>query len=315
MARPHRTPPDPDDRWPACDEQPPGISIRPLRLGDLQALLAHLHHHEQDDEDEGPVAGPGGRRLAAGGPVVAVRVRASVGRPGASAHAEYRRRRAAERASWTRGLPWRAGAVLAAGVIAGLLGAQVAPDLAGLLAGVAAAGLGWWLRCRPSATTGAWRRGAAGERRTARLLAPLECRGWAVLHDLAIPGSAANIDHLVIGPGGVLVIDSKQYRGRLRLDHYGMVWHGRHLLISALRLVLWEADQAEEVLGVADVQVAAVVAVHGASVPWGCQRADGVTIIPARRAPDLLQALPPILGPERVAWLADRARLRFRAAA
>jgi Nuclease-related domain len=44
--------------------------------------------------------------------------------------------------------------------------------------------------------------GAVGERRTAGLLALLERQGWAVLHDLAIPGSAANIDHLVIGPGG-----------------------------------------------------------------------------------------------------------------
>jgi hypothetical protein len=315
MARPQPPQPDPDDLWPACDEQPPGISIRPLRQGDLQALLAHLHHDDQHhDQGEGPLAGPAGRP-AAGGPVVAVRVRASVGRPGASAHAEYRRRRAAERASWTRSLPWRAGVVLAAAVAAGLLGAHVAADLAGLLAVVAAAGLGWRLRYRPSADTRAWRRGAAGERRTARLLAPLERRGWAVLHDLAIPGSPANIDHLVIGPGGVLVIDSKQYRGRLRLDRDGMVWHGRHLLVSALRKVLWAADQADEVLGVADVQVAAIVAVHGASVPWGLLQADGVTIAPARRLPDLLQALPPILGPERVAWLADRARLRFHAAA
>jgi hypothetical protein len=308
--------PDPDDLWPACDEQPPGISIRPLGHGDLQALLAHLHQHEHDDEDEGVVAGSGGRRPATGGgPVVAVRVRASVGRPGASAQGEYRRRRAAERASWTRGLPWRAGAVLAVGVAAGLLGAQLAPDQAGLLAVAAAAGVGWRLRFRPSADARAWRRGATGERRTARLFAPLERHGWAVLHDLAIPGSAANIDHLVIGPGGVLVIDSKQYRGRLRLDRHGMVWHGRQLLVSALRRVLWAADQADEVLGVAEVQVAAVVAVHGASVPWGLLQADGVTIVPARRLPGLLQALPPMLGPERVAWLADRARLRFRAAA
>jgi hypothetical protein len=111
------------------------------------------------------------------------------------------------------------------------------------------------------------------------------------------------------------MVDTKQYRGRLRLDSYGMVWHGRHLLVSALRKALWEADQADEVLGIADVQVSAVVAVHGASVPWGVLRADGVTIVPARRLPDLLQSLPPVLGPERVAWLADRARLRFRAAA
>jgi hypothetical protein len=290
MPRPQ---PDPDDRWPACDEEPPGISIRPLRHRDLQALLAHLAHHEHDRDN-----GLGGEPWSAvGGPVVAVRVRASVGRPGASAQAEYRRRRAAERAIWTRGLPWRAGAVLAAAVTAGLLGAQVAPDLAWLLAVVAAAGLGWGLRLRPSAATLAWRRGATGERRTARLLASLERRGWAVLHDLAIPDSPANIDHLVIGPGGVLVIDSKQYRGRLHLDRYGMLWHGRHLLVSVLRKVRWQADQADEVLGIAELQVPAVVAVHGASVPWGCLEADGVTIVPARRVPDLLQALPSILGP------------------
>jgi len=246
---------------------------------------------------------------------VAVRVRASVGRPGASAQHEYRRRRATEGARWTHGLPWRAGAVLAVGVAAGLLGAQLAPDLAGLLAVAAAAGMGWRLRFRPSADILAWRRGAAGERRTARLLAALERRGWAVLHDLAIPGTQANIDHLVIGPGGVIVVDSKRYRGRLRLDRHGMVWHGRHLLVSALRRVLWAADQADEVLAIADIQVAAVVAVHGAAVPWGRLQADGVTILPARRVPGLLQALPSILGPERVAWLADRARLRFRAAA
>jgi hypothetical protein len=35
-----------------------------------------------------------------------------------------------------------------------------------------------------------------------------------------------------------------------------------------LRTARWEADQADEVLDVADVQVAAIVAVHGASVPW-----------------------------------------------
>jgi hypothetical protein len=54
--------------------------------------------------------------------------------------------------------------------------------------------VGWQLRCRPSADTRAWWRGTAGERRTARLLAPLERQGWAVLHDLAIPDLAANID-------------------------------------------------------------------------------------------------------------------------
>jgi hypothetical protein len=305
MARPQPNP-DPDGIWPSCDDEEPGVSIRPLRHADLAALLDQHNHHK----DQGDIL-----RSGVPAPVLAVRVRASVGRPGASAAAEYRRHRTAERARWTHGLPWRVAAVLATGVTAGLLAAQLAPDLAGLLAVAAAAGLGWRLRFRPSPDTLAWRRGAAGERRTARLLAPLERRGWVVLHDLAIPGSAANIDHVVIGPGGVLVVDSKQYRGRLHLDRYGMVWHGRHLLVSALRKVRWQADQADQVLGIADITVAAIVAVHGASVPWGLLQADGVTIVPARRVPDLLQALPPVLGPERVAWLADRARLRFHAAA
>ena len=292
--------------WPFDDDDDrPSGSVRPLSQADLEAILAHLG----DDPDQ-LLAGTDADR-----PVVAVRVRASVGRPGASATAEYRRRQATEHIGWTRGLPWRVAVVLAAGVTAGLLAAQMGSHVAGLLAVVAAAGLAFLLRPRLSPDTRAWRRGAAGERRTARLLAPLEGRGWAVLHDLAIPGSPANIDHLVIGRGGVLVIDSKQYRGRLQLDRYGMAWHGRHLLVSTLRKVRWQADQADEVLGIADIQISAIVAVHGASVPWGVLQADGVTIIPARRVPELLQALPPTLGPERVAWLADRARLRFHAAA
>jgi len=299
--------PHPDGVWYSCDDQQPGVSIRPLSQADLAALLAHLY--DDHDQEQTDILGSGGAA-----PVVAVRGRASVGRPGASAQGEYQRRRATEVATWVRGLPWRIVALIAASVAAWLAAAPLAPNLAAPTGVTVAAGLGWLLRFRTSPDTVAWRRGAAGERRTARLLAPLERHGWAVLHDLAIPGSAANIDHLVIGPGGVVTIDSKQYRGQLHVDRDGMVWHGRHLLVSALRTTLWEADQADEVLGIADLQVPAIVAVHGASVPRGVLRAEGVTVVPARRLPDLLQALPPVLGPERVAWLADRARLRFRPA-
>jgi Nuclease-related domain len=296
--------PDPGSGWPSCDDDQPGVSIRPLSHADLAALLAHLDQHAGD------LAGLGGPA-----PVLAVRMRTTVGRPGASATTEHRRRRVTELAAWTRTLPWRLATVLTASLLTRWLAAQLVARLAAVATVVAAAGVAWALRFRTSPDTRAWQRGAAGERRTARLLAPLERHGWAVLHDLAIPGTQANIDHLVIGPGGVVVIDSKQYRGRLHLDPHGFLWRGRHLLISTLRKVRWAADQADEILGVAEVQVAAIVAVHGASVPWGRLQADGVTVAPARRVPDLLRALPPVLGPERVAWLADRARLRFRPAA
>ena len=149
----------------------------------------------------------------------------------------------------------------------------------------------------------------------ARLLSHLERQGWAVLHDLAIPGSRANIDHLVVGPGGVFVIDSKHYRGRLQLDPAGRLWHGRYPLAPTLRTVDFEADRVAQVLVDPDVVVVPIVAVHGAQVPWGKVVMQGVPVVAARRLPSMLRALPAVLGPERVTGLADQARVRFRAAA
>jgi hypothetical protein len=133
--------------------------------------------------------------------------------------------RAAEWAAWTRTLPWRVAAILAVATVGGLLGSLLAASLGLVFGGLAAMAAGWGLRFRPSPDASAWQRGAAGERRTARLLAPLERDGWVILHDLAVPGSRANLDHLAIGPGGVFMIDSKRYRGRLQLDSSGRLWH------------------------------------------------------------------------------------------
>ena len=265
--------------------------------------------HLSDDPDQ-LLAGTGADR-----PVVAVRVRASVGRPGGSAQARWRRLRAAEWAAWTRTLPWRVAAALGIGAGAGLLGSLIAPRLGLVLGGLAAVAAGWGLRFRPSSEAIAWRRGAAGERRTARLLGPLEQLGWVVLHDLAVPGGRANIDHLAIGPGGIFVVDSKQYRGRLQLDGSGRLWHGRYPLAATLQAVSLEADQAARVLPDPGVVVVPIVAVHGAQVPWGKVVMNGVPIVPARRLPSMLRQLPAVLGPQRVVDLADQARVRLHAAA
>ena len=292
-------------RFPFDDEDRPSGSVRPLSQADLQAILAHL----SEDPDH-LLADTGVDR-----PVVVMRVRASVGRPGGSAQARWRRMRAAEWAAWIRTVPWRVATVLGIGAGGGVLGRLLAPRLGLIVAALVAMAAGWGLRFKPSPDAVAWRRGAAGERRTARLLGPLERHGWAVLHDLAVPGSRANLDHLVIGPGGVFVIDSKHYRGRLQLDPSGRLWHGRYPLAPALRVVSFEADQAALVLTDRDVVVVPVVAVHGAQVPWGKVVMDGVPIVPARRLPSMLRELPAVLGPERVAVLADQARVRFHAAA
>jgi hypothetical protein len=153
--------------WPFDDEDRPSGSVRPLSQADLQAILAHL----ADDPDE-LLAGTGADR-----PVVGVRVRATVGRPGGSAQARWRRLRAAEWAAWTRTVPWRVAAILAVATVGGLLGSLLAPRLGLVLGGLAAMAAGWGLRFRPSPDAVAWQRGATGERRTARLLSQLERQG------------------------------------------------------------------------------------------------------------------------------------------
>jgi hypothetical protein len=95
----------------------------------------------------------------------------------------------------------------------------------------------------------------------------------------------------------------------------GRLWHGRYLLGPTLRAVDFEADQAAQVLPDPGVVVVPIVAVHGARVPWGKVVTQGVPVVAAKRLPSMLLQLPAVLGPERVAWLADQARVRFHAAA
>ena len=113
----------------------------------------------------------------------------------------------------------------------------------------------------------------------------------------------------------MLAIDTKQYRGRLQLDPSGRLWHGRYPLAPTLRTVEFEADETAQVLPDPGVAVVPVVAVHGAQVPWGKVVTDGVPVLAARRLPGMLRQLPTVLGPERIAGLADQARIHFYAAA
>jgi hypothetical protein len=128
--------------WPFDDDDRPSGSVRPLSQADLQAILAHL----SDDPDQ-LLAGTSADR-----PVLAVRVRASVGRPGGSAQARWRRLRAAEWATWIRTLPWRAAASLGVGAAGGLLGHLITPRMSLVLGALAAMAAGWASRFRPART-------------------------------------------------------------------------------------------------------------------------------------------------------------------
>lgn len=66
-----------------------------------------------------------------------------------------------------------------------------------------------------------WARGAEGEEATARALGVLPAAEWTVFHDRRWPGrKLANVDHVVVGPPGVFVIDSKNWTGKVGVrDH------------------------------------------------------------------------------------------------
>lgn len=64
----------------------------------------------------------------------------------------------------------------------------------------------------------AWSAGAAGEAKVADRMTDLEPLGWLALHDVHWPGRPkANLDHILVGPGGVLIIDAKNWSGDVRL--------------------------------------------------------------------------------------------------
>lgn len=57
-----------------------------------------------------------------------------------------------------------------------------------------------------------WYAGALGERQVAGRLAGLPA-GWTVFHSLPVGRDGADIDHLVVGPGGVFTVDVKHHDG------------------------------------------------------------------------------------------------------
>ncbi|MBL7487509.1 NERD domain-containing protein [Frankia sp. AgB1.9] len=69
-----------------------------------------------------------------------------------------------------------------------------------------------WLRGRPAEDLESWRKGLAGEETAANELERLSSRGWRVLH--SIPrAEEVDIDHLLIGPGGVFTVNTKYHPG------------------------------------------------------------------------------------------------------
>lgn len=113
-----------------------------------------------------------------------------LGRPGASARAEYERRRRKDDRHRQE-----------------VFGRYLAPVVKALAG--------------EHQSTTAWDRGGRGEERVGQYLSMSVGHNGLVLHDRSIPGTRANIDHIAIVPSGVWVIDTKQYKGRVEQRDLG----------------------------------------------------------------------------------------------
>jgi hypothetical protein len=90
---------------------------------------------------------------------------------------------------------------------------------------------------RISADERAWWRGARGEELVAKRLARIDDT-WSVFHDIQIDARGRNVDHLVIGPGGVFCLNAKNLTGR--------VWVGGNtFLVNGSRTNYVEAARRE----------------------------------------------------------------------
>ena len=112
-----------------------------------------------------------------------------------------------------------------------------------------------------------WIRGARAEEAVGATLNELRREGWVVMHDLERPGEG-NIDHLVSGPSGVFMIETKACR-----------YEEPHL-VKAKR----QAPRVHDELG---VWVTPVICLHQRDGdPF---RTRGVWIVPRERLPDWLR--------------------------
>lgn len=159
-------------------------------------------------------------------------------------------------------------------------------------------------------STAAWKSGAVGEAAVGRRLDAIASDHLIVLHDRRIPGSRANIDHIVVTRAGVWVIDTKRYRGkrpRLQIDGGLLRPRTEKLVVGVLRQATLVQELVEP------------VSVHGAlcfvDADWplvgGSFAVRGVEVCWPGKLAKRLGALD---GPVDVAAVAAAIDRRFRSA-
>lgn len=145
-------------------------------------------------------------------------------KPGGFAEKRYRERRK----SWLRRVWWALPFVFLPVPVVVVLGLILQGHVSGFLWGLAiglSTGAVIVILDSPPSYIARWRAGAEGERATAKALRPLLKEGWTVLHD--IPTNDGNIDHLLIGPPGIFLLETKNLSGVVSVEQGRLCvrWH------------------------------------------------------------------------------------------
>ncbi|MFN3339422.1 MAG: nuclease-related domain-containing protein [Dietzia sp.] len=146
----------------------------------------------------------------------------------------------------------------------------------------------------------AWRIGADGEQAVAEQMATLGLQ-WRILHAVRVGERGADIDHVVIGPGGVFTVNSKHHpKAAIWVGGDTFMVNGSR--VPYIRNSRHEARRASRLLGEHvgfPVPVTGMIAVVGARRGFTVksQPADGaVAVVPRRGIRGFLQSQPQRLG-------------------
>ncbi|MEX0429290.1 nuclease-related domain-containing protein [Nocardioides sp. DS6] len=158
-----------------------------------------------------------------------------------------------------------------------------------------------------------WEKGAAGERAVQEALAQLPPE-WTVFHDLHWPGrQRANIDHLVIGPGGVFVIDAKNWSGQLQVRDGILRQNGyrRDAAVDSARAAARSIASLASSLPAA--AVIPVLCFTGEAVPQQTTL-DGVSLCSVSNLVALIVGRPAAISPDGLSYLRFELDMSTRAA-
>jgi ssDNA-binding Zn-finger/Zn-ribbon topoisomerase 1 len=246
----------------------------------------------------------------------------TAGVAGGSAQAEYERRVERENARFRRLWPMLVGLGVVIIVGAFVASFAVISSVLGFRAGLswgAVSALLALLLClgavlRTPQTTLAWRRGAEGERKTARYLEGLGEAGFVSLHDRRVAGLGGNLDHVAIGPTGVWVVETKALRGKVVIDGDSLRIGGRRqdrIIGQASREAATLQVALRDLLDPLHLTVRPVICLHEGELPWFNKTVRGVRLASGRELVRLMQEGETVLDLEAVQRLAREADRRL----